>query len=187
MIFLKVDFLMRRTCLPFALLLIGICVGWGTSQNPPVKDIKKDAKPIPKVVVEDTSKDDLKIVNEGGLKGEGADLLEFFRKRTFKQPDPKQLTSLVKQLGDDDFATREKAYTMLRDMGASAMSAIKQGETDADLEVRKRIGDLRQRIENRTEQLVQAAAAPAGQIQARRHGRRAHGLLALRHRYSRGG
>src|SRR5205814_4542204 len=91
--------------------------------------------------------------------GEGADLLDFFRKRTYKQPDPKQLAILIKQMGDEDFDIREKAYLALRDMGASAMSAIKQGEADPDLEVRKRSSELRQRVENRTEQLVQGAAA----------------------------
>jgi outer membrane protein assembly factor BamB len=154
----KEELIMRRIGLPLALALLVLCSGFGVSQNPPKVKETKQPPPV-KTEPEDTSKEDLKVLREAGLKGEGPDLLEFFRKRTYKQPDPKQLDLLIKQLGDDDFDIREKAYLTLRDMGASAMTAIKQGEANPDLEVKKRSNDLRQRIENRTEQLIQGAAA----------------------------
>lgn len=142
-----------------ALILLGICVGRGASQNAQPKDVKQPAaKPVPEV---DTTQDDLKVLREGGLKGDGPDLLEYFRKRTYKQPDPKEIESLIRQLGDEDFATREKAFTALVAMGASVTAGIKLGENDPDLEVRKRISDLKERIDSKTEPILQVAAAHA--------------------------
>jgi HEAT repeat protein len=147
--------MIRQRCTLLALVLLGICVGVG-AQDPTGKDPKP---PLPPEPVNDGSKEDLKILREGNLKGEGPDLLQYFRERTYKQPDPKEMTALVKQLGDDDFQVREKAFKRLSDLGAGALVAIKQGETDTDLEVRKRIADLKKAIESKREQSVQAAAA----------------------------
>src|SRR6516162_297898 len=142
-----------------ALMMFGFLVGWGMTQGPAGKD-KKDAKdpPIKRPAEPDTFKDDLKIVRESGLKGEGPDLLEYFRKKTLKQPDPKEIAALVKQLGDEDFGTREKAFTTLVSMGASALAGIKAGENDPDLEVRERVADLKKRIDTKAEPILQAAA-----------------------------
>ncbi len=162
---------MRRVSVLSAFLFVALFAGWSNSQNPPAKD---DKQPPPKAAAEDNTalKEDLKLLRDNGVKVEAADLLQFFRKRTYKQPDPKQLTSLLAQLGDNDYAMREKAYAMLRDMGTSAMPAIKQGEHDADLEVRKRVGELKRLIDNKVEPLLQAAAArvlarekPAGTVE----------------------
>jgi hypothetical protein len=143
-----------------ALMMFGMLVGWGMTQGPAGKD-KKDAKdpPIKHPAEPDTFKDDLKIVRESGLKGEGPDLLEYFRKKTLKQPDPKEIAALVKQLGDEDFGTREKAFTTLVSMGASALAGIKAEENDPDLEVRERVADLKKRIDTKAEPILQAAAA----------------------------
>jgi hypothetical protein len=143
-----------------ALMMFGLLVGWGMTQGPAGKD-KKDAKdpPVKQPAEPDTFKDDLKIVRESGLKGEGPDLLEYFRKKTLKQPDPKEIAGLVKQLGDEDFGTREKAFTTLVSMGGSALAGIKAGENDADLEVRERVADLKKRIDTKAEPILQAAAA----------------------------
>ena len=139
-------------------MLLGIFVGWGKSQ--PGKDPKEIKDPPVKQPAEpDTLKDDQKICRENGLKGDGPDLLDYFRKKTLKQPDPKEIAALVKQLGDEDFGTREKAFTVLVGMGTSALAGIKEGENDPDLEVRKRVADLKQRIDTKAEPALQSAAA----------------------------
>jgi hypothetical protein len=141
-------------------MAFGMVAGWGMSQNPSGKDKKAPKDPPIKQPAEpDTFKDDLKIVRESGLKGEGADLLEYFRQKTLKAPDPKTISALVKQLGDDDFGTREKAFTTLVGLGGSALAGIQQGENDPDLEVRKRVADLKRRIDAKAEPRLQAAAA----------------------------
>jgi hypothetical protein len=85
--------------------------------------------------------------------------LEYFRKRTLKAPDPKEIAALVRKLGDEDFNTREKAFTALIELGASALAGIKAGESNPDLEVQKRVADLKMRIDTKAEPMLQAAAA----------------------------
>lgn len=142
-----------------AVFTFGIFVAWGLTQQPaekapPAPPVKEKAPAEP-----DTLKDDQRICRESGLKGEGPDLIVYFRNKTLKQPDPKAISLLVKQLGDDDFQTREKAFTELVGMGASALTGIKEGESNPDLEVQKRIADLKKRIDTKAEPMLQAAAA----------------------------
>lgn len=158
----------RFTLAAFTLLAFGVAL-WLTAEMPgqqpaqpapqpgPIKGKGKKAPVTPPEF--DTSKDDVQIVAQAGLKGEGPDLLEYFKKRTLKAPDPKEIEALVKQLGDDDFQAREKAYLSLMTMGASALAGLKAGENDPDLEVRKRVADLKQRIDTKAEPTLQAAAA----------------------------
>ncbi len=146
------------------LMVFCLFVGLGLTQpqvgkEPVDKKAPKDPPTLDKLAEPDTFKDDLKVVREAGLKGEGPDLLEYFRKRTLKAPDPKVIAALVKQLGDEDFETREKAFTTLVTMGASVMAGIKDGENDPDLEVRKRVADLKVRIDTKAEPMLQSAAA----------------------------
>ena len=65
----------------------------------------------------------------------------------------------MRQLGDEDFPTRETAYTKLAGMGAAALTGLKQGENDPNLEIRKRVADLKTRIDTKAEPTLQAAAA----------------------------
>ena len=134
-------------CKLAALMVLGMLVGLGLTQAQPAKEVKAEkVPPVKKKPAEpDTFKDDLKIVQQAGLKGEGVDLLEYLRKRTLKQPDPKEISALVKQLGDEDFRAREKAFTSLVTLGASALAGIKEGENDPDLEVRKRVASICER------------------------------------------
>src|ERR1019366_2989819 len=143
------------------LLLSGVFVGWGLTQPQAGKNVPKEAKdpPIKQPAEPDTFKDDLKIVQQSGMKGDGAELLKYFRDRTLKQPDPKAISALVKQLGDDDFVTREKAFTALVTLGTSALAGIKEGENNPDLEVRKRVADLKQRIDTNALPNLHAAMA----------------------------
>ncbi|MBI2804365.1 MAG: hypothetical protein HYX68_05195 [Planctomycetes bacterium] len=149
-----------------AILLLAFALG-GAMTDVAAQGKKKKGKkgapqpmpPIAQAVETDTFKDDLRVVREAGLKGEGPDLLEYFRKRTLKAPDPKEIKALVKQLGDEDFNTRESAFTTLVGMGSAALDGIKEGETDADLEIRNRCVDLKKRIDTKAEPILQAAAA----------------------------
>lgn len=107
----------------------------------------------------DSTKDDEKALREVGLAADGATMLEYFRKRTFLDADAKKIAQLVRELGDEEFDVREKAYTTLAAMGAGATAGLKAAETDRDTEVRRRVADLKQRIEAKAEPAVQAAAA----------------------------
>ena len=142
------------------LMMLGLAVSVGVSQGPPKgKGKKEPEKTLDQLLEPDTFKDDLRIVREGLLKGEGPELVEYFRSRTLKQPDPKQIAALVKQLGDEQFVLREKAFKDLQLMETSALAGLKEGESDPSLEVRKRVADLKQRIDTKAEPTKQAAAA----------------------------
>jgi hypothetical protein len=66
---------------------------------------------------------------------------------------------LIKQLGDNDFGVREKAFGGLISLGPSALVGLKQAEANADAEVKQRARDLRDRLEAKAEPPIQAATA----------------------------
>jgi hypothetical protein len=140
-----------------ALLMLGSLLCWSLSQAQPGKEAKDP--PVKQPAEPDTLKDDLVIINANGMKGTGPDLLDYFHNKTLKQPVPKQIAALIKQLGDDDFGIREKAFTDLIGMGGSTITNLKESENDPDLEVRKRVADLKARIDAKAEPQLQAAAA----------------------------
>jgi hypothetical protein len=90
---------------------------------------------------------------------DGAGLLDFFRKRTFPEPDPKHLDRLLRQLGDPAFRTREKAHQELIRLGANCLGALRGAEEGASDEVRRRVLDIRRHIERRADPAAEAAAA----------------------------
>jgi len=154
--------MIRKLSLIAASISFILLAGVGVSQDgqpKKEKDKGKDAKTIDQLLEPDTFKDDLKVVRERGLKGEGPDIIAYFRERTLKQPDPKEISGLVRQLGDEDFPTREAAYTKLAGLGAAALTGLKEGENDPSLEIRKRVADLKARIDTKAEPTLQVAAA----------------------------
>jgi len=129
--------------------------------------------PIPGEQTGDTSADDQKTLKAVGLGVDGPALLDYFRKRTFKEANPKEMETLIKQLGDNDFAVREKAFGGLITLGPSALVGLKQAEANLDTEIKQRAKDLRDRLEAKAEPAIQAATArlvaktqPAGAAEA---------------------
>ncbi len=107
----------------------------------------------------DTTAADEKILRDVKEGVDGPALLDYFRKRTYPEADPKRLEILVRQLGDADFRVREKAYHALIDLGSSGMVAVREAENSRDDEVRRRALEIRQRIEKKADPIVQAATA----------------------------
>src|SRR6267142_5546860 len=111
----------------YVLLLAGLMVVVfvpGASGQAQDKDkepgVKEPAEKEP-----DTTADDIKTLRDVGLNADGPALLEYFRKRTYREADPKRLEALIRELGDDDFPVREKAYAELTQLGTSALVAVK--------------------------------------------------------------
>lgn len=134
---------------------IFICVGLTTA----VAATVFAQGPIPGEQTNDTTADDQKTLKAVGLGVDGPALLEYFRKRTFKEANPKEMQALIQQLGDKEFVVREKAFAGLITLGPSAMVGLKQAEASADTEVRERAKDLRDRLEAKAEPPIQAATA----------------------------
>jgi hypothetical protein len=120
-------------------------------KEPPKFGIKEDRP--------DTSEEDQKLLGEFGQKTDGPSLLDYFRKRTYKEADPKAISVYIRDLADEDFDVRETAYAKLMGLGASALVAIKEAEKHADTEVKRRAEELRIRIEASAQPGAQAAVA----------------------------
>src|SRR5205807_2443462 len=77
-----------------------------------------------------------------GLGTDGPALLDYFKKRTFPEANPRETAILIAQLGDEDFDVRERAYDRLLVLGAGALVGIKEAEKNKDAEVNRRAGVL---------------------------------------------
>jgi hypothetical protein len=128
--------------------------------------------PFPGEPTHDTTVEDQKTLKTVGLATDGPALLDYFRKRTFKEANPKEMDALIQQLGDNEFVIREKAFTGLVTLGPSALVGLKHAESHADTEVKQRARDLRDRLEAKADPAIQTATArliahekPAGAAQ----------------------
>ena len=154
---------MRKVLLVGLLLFLVPGISISVQKDEVKKEEPKPAPPkdeMPKVdQPADTTAEDQKTLRDLGLGVDGPALLDYFKKRTFKEANPKEMAVLVQQLGDDDFETREKAYDRLLTLGAGALVGIKDAEKSKDAEVSRRADELRQRIEAKAEPSIQAATA----------------------------
>lgn len=80
--------------------------------------------------------------------------------------DQREIQRLVEQLGNDDFATREKATRQLLDRGEAVLPALQQALQSPDLEVRRRAeritGEIKAKAEERAIQLLLAEVNQVG-------------------------
>lgn len=74
-------------------------------------------------------------------------LLEFLRQRARADQDPKQLQALIRQLGSDRFAERERASRGLVAAGSRVIPLLQGAASDPDVEVVRRARDCLQQIE----------------------------------------
>jgi hypothetical protein len=87
---------------------------------------------------DETTAADERLVKDAGISPDAAGLLAYFRERTLTAADVKRLETLVRQLGDDDFKTRQKASRELVRRGAAAVSLLRAAQRDPDAEVARR-------------------------------------------------
>jgi hypothetical protein len=123
--------------------------GWANADEPST----------PLDLATDTTAFDRALLSNLGLGSDGPALLDYFRKRTYPETNPKETARLIDQLGNEDFEIRDKAHVRLLDIGAGALAGIKQAEKNKDPEVNRRAHELLQRIEANAEPGVQAATA----------------------------
>jgi hypothetical protein len=98
-----------------------------------------------------------KAVKAAGLATDAAALLKHLRDQA---PDPRRaekVQALIKQLGDDSFAVREKASEDLIAVGKPALPLLREAAKDKDLEVARRAEDCLQKIGQQSETATAAA------------------------------
>jgi hypothetical protein len=109
--------------------------------------------------VPDTTADDQKMLRDLRLGVDGPALLDYFKKRTYPEANPTEMATLIRDLGNDEFTMRERAYERLLVLGAGALVGIKEAGKSKDAEVSRRADELRQHIEAKADPGIQAATA----------------------------
>jgi hypothetical protein len=100
-----------------------------------------------------------KLLQEQRVGTDGAELVAFFRARTPTDKLRFHLADLVKKLGDEDFAVREKASTDLIAAGRPALPLLRAAAEDADVERARRATQCLQAIDAGADAMLTAAAA----------------------------
>jgi hypothetical protein len=128
--------LRHRTTLAIALLLT---LGWavGGRETPP-------DKPAP---AEDRAAADERLLKDSGIPTDDAGLLAFLRDRSLDDDGRKQLEGLVRQLGHDDFETREQASRLLIARGSLASPFLREALKQNDSEIVRRARECLDAIE----------------------------------------
>lgn len=114
---------------------------------------------------EDTAADE-KALRAVKISADTAALLEFLRRRTGDDADRERVAVLIRQLGDDSFAMREKASQGLVGLGWPALSSLRSALDDPDEEVKERARDCIAAITSRPG--AGAAAAAVRLLRARK-------------------
>src|SRR5438093_620239 len=123
---------------------------------------------------DETTQADEQALQAVGLRSDGASLLDFFRNRTAGEAKPNHLAELVRHLGDNSAAVREKASGELVSLGIIAAPWLRQACKDPDdLETANRARICLEHIEGGSASTLVAAAArllanraPAGATEA---------------------
>src|SRR5262245_23841324 len=80
--------------------------------------------------------EDERVLGSAGVGADGESLLAFFRDRTPSAAEHDRLRDLLRRLGDDDFATRDKAARDLAALGPAFVGPLRRalrGETDVEV------------------------------------------------------
>ncbi len=104
---------------------------------------------------------------------DGPALLAALRKRTLSAADRDRVRDLIRRLGHEDFAVREKATADLVALGTMALPLLQQARTSSDPEVARRADECLRRIEHDPAGRLPVAALrllalrkPAGVVEA---------------------
>jgi hypothetical protein len=113
------------------------------------------------------------LLRESGIGSDGASLVAFFRGRSLSGDDHQRLAGLIRDLGDDVFARRERASAALLRWGPLAVPFLKKALVNPDAEVIRRARACLEEIEHGPGPTLPAAAArllvrskPAGAAEA---------------------
>lgn len=102
---------------------------------------------------------DLKVLQAAQVGTDGPSLLDYFRKRTISDADRLRVTTMIRQLGDDNYAVRERATAALSGSGIAAISLLRQAMNDPDTEIARRAERCLSMIEKAPSGEVSSAAA----------------------------
>jgi hypothetical protein len=94
--------------------------------------------PLPEDAADNPMGPDEEMLQEAKVGSDAASMLAYLRLLSAPNEDLKNLDSLIRQLGHDDFVTREAATQKLVALGLAARTAALRATTADDQEVRRR-------------------------------------------------
>jgi HEAT repeat protein len=109
-------------------------------------------------VTESTADADESALKAAGIPTDGPGLAAYFKKRTITIANVERLKELIRQLGDDDFKTREEASRKLVMFGPRARPFLQTALKDTDPEIARRAQDCLERIARGTSVTALSAA-----------------------------
>lgn len=116
---------------------------------------------------------DERFLAEARVDASAAGLIDFFRARSPTESDRRTFERLVSDLGDEEFAVRDRASRRLTERGAAALPALRAALSDPDPEVVRRAHFCIEEIERGPGPALTAAAVrvlrqrqPAGAVEA---------------------
>jgi len=115
--------------------------------------------PCGRLPAQDAAAEDEKLLKENGIASDAKGLLGYFRKLSPTAADREHLASLIRQLGSDDFETREKAQALLREWHLAALEPLRRSLDDPDPEVRRRVQECIEQVEQGPAQQLPIAAS----------------------------
>ena len=121
-------------------------------------------QPLPQGATPDAIKADEKILQDVKVGIDPAALLDYFRKLTHTEPDPKQVAQLIQELGNPTFKKREQAFSDLQGFGGSVLPLLRKAtlkskeDPNGSVERLRRLENLIRRIEEKVNPTVQAAS-----------------------------
>jgi HEAT repeat protein len=107
----------------------------------------------------DPAAEDEQLLKDAKLGADGPGLLQFFRKRTPTDRDRDRAAALIRRLGEDDFAVRQKAAEGLVALGPAALPQLRAALSHPDEEVRQRAAECLQAIDPSPPGALAGAAA----------------------------
>ncbi|MFO0808091.1 MAG: hypothetical protein U0746_05670 [Gemmataceae bacterium] len=102
---------------------------------------------------------DEQTLSKGQVGSDGQSLITFFKLRTLNEANRQRIASLIRQLGHDAYAIRERASGELVDAGLPAVGALRQATTDPDVEIARRAERCLKKIERVPSAALTIAAA----------------------------
>jgi HEAT repeat protein len=119
----------------------------------------------------DRAAEDEQLLKDARVSTEGPALLDFFRKRTPTDRERERAAVLIRRLGEDAFAVRQKAAEGLVALGPAALPQLRAVLNHPDEEVRQRAAECVQAIDPTPRGVLAAGAArrlraarPAGAV-----------------------
>lgn len=90
---------------------------------------------------------DEELLKKARIGTDGPELLSYFKQRTVGDAEHQRIVQLIRQLGNESYAARERAGAELIEVGLPAVGLLRQATNDSDVEIARRSERCLQRIE----------------------------------------